>query len=68
MTLEKFNKQKQKLPDSPGVYFFLGPRKELLYIGKATSLRSRVRSYFASDLLGNSRAAFGRDDQQSRKD
>ena len=35
-----------KLPDAPGVYFFLGPRRKLLYIGRATSLRSRVRSYF----------------------
>lgn len=41
---------KKKLPDAPGVYFFLGKRKEILYIGKATSLRSRVRSYFAPDL------------------
>ncbi len=39
------------MPDTPGVYFFLGPRKELLYIGKATSLRDRVRSYFAPDLI-----------------
>ncbi|MDO8620061.1 MAG: GIY-YIG nuclease family protein [bacterium] len=38
--------QKKKLPDSPGVYFFLGRNKKLLYIGRATSLRSRVRSYF----------------------
>lgn len=41
---------KKKLPDVPGVYFFLGARKEILYIGKATSLRNRVRSYFAPDL------------------
>lgn len=41
---------KKKLPDTPGVYFFLGSRKEILYIGKATSLRNRVRSYFASDI------------------
>ena len=41
---------KLKLPDNPGVYFFLGRRKEILYIGKATSLKNRVRSYFASDL------------------
>lgn len=40
----------KKLPDTPGVYFFLGKRKEILYIGKATSLRSRVRSYFAMDI------------------
>lgn len=38
------------LPDTPGVYFFLDERKQILYIGKATSLRSRVRSYFAPDL------------------
>jgi len=42
--------KKQQLPDSPGVYFFLGSKKEILYIGKATSLRNRVRSYFAADL------------------
>lgn len=38
------------LPDSPGVYFFLDATRAILYIGKATSLRSRVRSYFASDI------------------
>ncbi|MEI7719991.1 MAG: GIY-YIG nuclease family protein [bacterium] len=50
MTLEEFKKKAAKLPDAPGVYFFLDARKKVLYIGKATSLRSRVRSYFASDL------------------
>jgi excinuclease ABC subunit C len=45
--LEKLNK---KIPDEPGVYFFIGKEKKILYIGKATSLRSRVRSYFAGDL------------------
>lgn len=40
----------KKVPDAPGVYFFLGARKEILYIGKATSLRNRVRSYFSDDL------------------
>lgn len=38
------------LPDTPGVYFFKKGRN-ILYIGKAASLRDRVRSYFASDLL-----------------
>lgn len=51
MDLEQFNKRRNKLPDEPGVYFFLGKNKKLLYIGKATSLRSRVRSYFAPDLM-----------------
>lgn len=39
------------LPDEPGVYVFHDGRKRILYIGKATSLRSRVRSYFAPDLI-----------------
>jgi excinuclease ABC subunit C len=44
------NLAKFKLPDSPGVYFFLKGNK-ILYIGKATSLKGRVKSYFSSDLL-----------------
>jgi DNA polymerase III subunit epsilon len=37
------------LPRSPGVYMFRGQRDEILYVGKATNLRQRVRSYFGSD-------------------
>jgi DNA polymerase-3 subunit epsilon len=37
------------LPRSPGVYLFRGHRGEVLYVGKATNLRQRVRSYFGSD-------------------
>ena len=40
-----------KLPDNPGVYFFF-KGKDILYIGKATSLRDRVKSYFPSTTLG----------------
>lgn len=43
--LSKFN-----LPDVPGVYLFKKGRK-VLYVGKATSLRDRVRSYFDDDLI-----------------
>lgn len=39
------------LPETPGVYFFLGEDGGILYIGKATSLRDRVRSYFSQDLM-----------------
>jgi excinuclease ABC subunit C len=38
------------LPDRPGVYFFK-QGGSVLYIGRATSLRDRVRSYFGSDLI-----------------
>src|SRR3989338_7328812 len=44
------NLKKLKLPESPGVYFFL-KGKEILYIGKATSLKDRVKSYFGKDLI-----------------
>jgi excinuclease ABC subunit C len=40
----------KKIPDSPGVYFFLGARREILYIGKATSLKNRIKSYFTADI------------------
>lgn len=39
------------LPDSPGVYFFRDNVGDILYIGKATSLQDRVRSYFNPDLM-----------------
>ena len=42
--------KKTKLPDAPGVYLFK-KGNTILYIGKATSLRDRVRSYFSSDLI-----------------
>ncbi len=34
------------MPDRPGVYLYRNAAHELLYVGKAKSLRSRVRSYF----------------------
>ncbi len=50
MNLEQFKKKMKKIPDTPGVYFFLDKSKKVLYIGKATSLRDRMRSYFSPDL------------------
>ncbi len=43
------------LPDSPGVYFFKNQNQDILYVGKAKSLKSRVNSYFRSRHRGNSR-------------
>jgi DNA polymerase III subunit epsilon len=37
------------LPRTPGVYLFVDGRGEVLYVGKATNLRQRVRSYFSGD-------------------
>ncbi len=39
------------LPGNPGVYFFRDSEGKILYIGKATSLKDRVRSYFGVDLI-----------------
>ena len=46
MNLSTLKDKIAKLPQQPGVYFFSGSKKEILYIGKATNLRSRVSSYF----------------------
>jgi excinuclease ABC subunit C len=35
-----------QIPDAPGVYMMIGASGEILYIGKAVSLKTRVRSYF----------------------
>lgn len=42
-------RQTNLLPRSPGVYLFHGAGDEVLYVGKATNLRQRVRSYFSTN-------------------
>jgi excinuclease ABC subunit C len=42
----------QGFPTGPGLYFMKGPKEEVLYIGKAKNLRSRVSSYFQSRQAG----------------
>lgn len=36
------------LPEGPGVYMFIGPGDEVLYVGTSTHVRKRVRSYFTA--------------------
>ncbi len=52
--MERASLSTYDLPDCPGVYLFTqgkGRAKKILYIGKATSLRDRVRSYFDAELI-----------------
>jgi DNA polymerase-3 subunit epsilon len=44
------------LPRGPGVYLFVDSEGEVLYVGKATNIRARVRSYFGT---GDSRRKVG---------
>ena len=43
---DRVEQQLKALPAKPGVYLFRDDAGDLLYVGKAKSLRSRVRSYF----------------------
>ena len=60
--MQRSDLKELNIPDSPGIYRFLGANPtshkaskgkgaKILYIGKAASLRDRVRSYFAADLV-----------------
>ena len=46
---EELQRKLDTLPEGPGVYLWKGRDGEVLYVGKAKRLRSRVRSYFATD-------------------
>ncbi len=45
--LDRLKKVAAGLPRKPGVYLFKDAQGRVLYVGKATNLRSRVRSYFS---------------------
>src|SRR5262245_54400765 len=53
---ETLREQLRSLPRGPGVYLFHGERDDVLYIGKAKSLRARVRPYWSR---GDTRAGIG---------
>ena len=54
--------QVRQLPEEPGVYLFKDERGKVLYVGKAKSLRDRVRNYVgaAADLAPKTRALMAR--------
>jgi DNA polymerase-3 subunit epsilon len=41
----------EKLPETPGVYIFLGDENTPLYIGKSINIKDRVLSHFANDYM-----------------
>jgi len=60
--MSTITQQLKSLPASPGIYLFYNSKKELLYVGKATSLKSRVRSYFSNQfILSESREGESKD-------
>ena len=51
----RLREKASQLPLQPGVYLYKDAEGEVLYVGKAKSLRNRVRSYFNEDRLADSR-------------
>jgi excinuclease ABC subunit C len=47
---QSLKQQLDVLSDRAGVYLFRSSDQEILYVGKAKSLRARVRNYFRGDL------------------
>ncbi|MCK5654445.1 MAG: GIY-YIG nuclease family protein, partial [Dehalococcoidia bacterium] len=48
MEARRFEEQLKALPQKPGVYLFRDTWGNVLYVGKAANLHSRVRSYFGA--------------------
>jgi excinuclease ABC subunit C len=45
----ELSEKARNLPDKPGVYIMKSSKKRIIYVGKAKSLKKRVRSYFMPD-------------------
>jgi excinuclease ABC subunit C len=53
MASDRIESQLKRVPAAPGVYLFRDARGDVLYVGKAKSLRPRVRSYFQAGSTDN---------------
>lgn len=51
----KVRQKRLSLPDAPGVYYFLDQAERILYVGKASSLKHRLNSYFRGQKTKGSR-------------
>ena len=45
-TSQVLTQQVKTMPQKPGVYLMRNEKGEVIYVGKATNLKNRVRSYF----------------------
>lgn len=50
-TLERLQPYVDSLPSEPGVYYFKSGKGTVLYVGKAKSLKDRVKSYFSQESM-----------------
>lgn len=48
----------EKLPYSPGVYYFHNEKGKIIYVGKATNIRYRVNSHFSNNSPGRQKQNF----------
>lgn len=46
---KKLQEDVNSLPNAPGIYYFLNSKNDIIYVGKAKSLKKRVKSYFVSN-------------------
>lgn len=50
--MKSFSQKTKALPDNPGIYKFINQNGQIIYVGKAKSLKKRVASYFSKRNLG----------------
>jgi excinuclease ABC subunit C len=52
MEIDLFKEKIKDIPNKPGVYLFKNAKGRVIYVGKAKSLKQRVRSYFHDEVSG----------------